>query len=279
MKNLIAFVIKHHFIFVFLFLQFICVLLMVNNKGYQGSHILNSSNLVVANIYQTAQNTKEYFALKRENDLLNKENAQLRNLLKTNYAALPLIEFKKNDTLYKQQYTYISAKIVNSSVNKRRNFLTLNVGKNEGISRDMAVMSSNGIVGIITDVSNNFASAMSVLHKDFGINCQLKKDGSYGPLIWDGKSYEYCSMIDIPTHAKLKKGDTVVTSELSGIFPEGILVGFVDSFERKQGESFYTAKIKLSANLKKVNHVYIIKNHFKGERDSLEKKSQKQIDD
>jgi rod shape-determining protein MreC len=278
-RNLAAFVLKHNFIFVFLFLQFICVWLMVHSDGYQGSHVLNSSNLVVANVYKTAANTKEYFLLKQENDKLNNENAQLRNLLKTNYAALPLLEYKKNDTLYKQQYTYVSGKIVNASVNKRRNYLTLNIGKNQGLTHDMAVMGPDGIVGIVTNVSDNFCSVMSVLHKDFGINCQLKKDRSYGPLIWDGKSYEYCSMIDIPTHAKMKKGDTVVTSELSGIFPEGIMVGPIEDYERKQSESFYTAKVKLSTNFKKVNHVYIIKNRFKTERDSLEKNSHIKNDD
>lgn len=252
---------------------------MVRKDGYQGSQVLNSSNQVVANVYQTAANTKEYFSLKQENDKLSNENAQLRNLLKTNYAAIPLQEYKKNDTLYKQQYTYISGKIVNTSVNKRRNYLTLNIGTNQGLTRDMAVMSNEGIVGIITNVSANFASVMSVLHKDFGINCQLKKDRSYGPLIWNGKDYQYCSMIDIPTHAKIKKGDTVVTSELSGIFPEGVLVGFIEEYERKQNDPFYTAKVRLSTNFKKVNHVYVIKNKYKPERDSLEKISHKQVDD
>jgi rod shape-determining protein MreC len=173
----------------------------------------------------------------------------------------------------------MNAKVVNSSVNKRRNFLTLNVGTDQGIKQDMAVMSSEGIVGIVTNVSANFSSVMSVLHKDVRVNCQLKKDGSYGPLIWDGKDYRYCLLTDIPTHAKIKSGDTVITSELSGIFPEGITVGTVESFERRQNEGFYTAKIKLSADLKKVNHVYVIKNKFKTERDSLETLTQKQIDD
>ncbi len=279
MKNLLAFVVKHNFIFIFLVLQVLCILLMVNRNGYQGSHVINSSNEVVANVYQTAANTREYFALKQENDRLAIENAALRNLLKSNYSAIPLAEYKKNDTLYKQQYSYVAAKVVNSSVNKRRNFLTLNIGSNMGISRDMAVMTSNGIVGIVTDVSNNFSTVMSLLHKDVRVNCQLKRDGSYGPLIWDGKDYRYCLLTDIPTHAKIGKGDTVITSELSGIFPEGIIVGTIESFERRINESFYTATVLLSANLKKVNHVYVIKNKHKGERDSLETKTQKQIDD
>lgn len=279
MKNLFAFVIKHNFIFVFFLLQVVCAWLMVQNNGFQGSHVLNSSNLMVANVYQSAANTKEYFYLKQENDKLALENAVMRNFLKTNYAVVPLKEFTKNDTIYKQQYSYIGAKVVNSSVNKRRNFLTLNIGSNQGIAQDMAVMSSNGIVGIVTNVSENFSSVMSLLHKDVRVNCQLKKDGSYGPLIWDGSDYRYCMLTDIPTHARMKKGDTVITSELSGIFPEGIMVGTIDSYEKKPNESYFTVKVRLSADLKKVNHVYVIKNKFKVERDSLEINTQKQIDD
>lgn len=263
----------------FILLQVVCIFLMVRNGGFQGSHVLNSSNEVVGGVYNAAANTKEYFALKGENDILAKENAFLRNLLKSNYNIIPLTRYEKLDTVYKQQYSYLSAKVVNSSVNKRRNFLTLNIGKELGIAHDMAVISPDGIVGIVTDASDNFSSAMSILHKDVRVNCQLKKDGSYGPLVWDGKDYRYCLLTDIPTHAKIRAGDTVITSELSGIFPEGIMVGTVDSYEKRQNEGFYTVKVKLSADLKKVNHVYIIRNKFKGERDSLEKVSQKQVDD
>lgn len=279
MKNLFAFLVRHNFIFAFLFLQVLCVWLMVRHSGYQGSRVLNSSNEMVAGIYQSAAYTREYFALRQENEKLSRENAVLRNFIKSNYASLPLIEYTKNDTLYKQQYTYTSAKVVNSTVNKRRNFLTIDAGENKNIHQDMAVMTSDGIVGIIANVSENFSSAMSLLHKDVRVNCQLKRDGSYGPLIWDGADYRFCQLTDIPTHAKIAKGDTVVTSELSGIFPEGLMVGTIESFERRQNESFYTAQVRLSADLKKVNHVYIIKNKLKGERDSLETSSQKQVDD
>jgi len=252
---------------------------MVQNNGFQGSHVLNSSNTAVANVYETAANTREYFSLKQENEKLALENSVLRNFLKTNYAVLPLQEFTKRDTIYKLQYSYINAKVVNSSVNKRRNFLTLNIGSEQGIKQDMGVMTSDGIVGVVTDVSRNFSSAMSLLHKDMKVNCQLKKDGSYGPLGWDGADYRFCQLIDIPTHAKIKQGDTVITSEFSRIFPEGIIVGTIESYERRRNESYYTVQVKLSADLKKVNHVYVIRNKFKNERDSLELQTQKQGDD
>lgn len=279
MRSLFAFVIKHNFIFIFVLLQAFSFWLMVQNTAYQGSRVLNSSNSAVASLYETSANATEYLSLREENDRLANENTVLRNALKSNLYVLPLKVYKINDTIYRQQYTYISSKVVNSSVNKMRNYLTLNVGNDMGVKRDMAVMSGDGIVGIVTDASDNFSSVMSLLHKDLRVNCQLKRDGSFGPLTWNGDDYRHCILTDIPTHVKIKAGDTVVTSELSGIFPEGIMVGTVESFERKSNESFFTVKVKLSADLKKVKHVYVIKNKFKDERDSLESKTQQQIDD
>ena len=259
-------------------MQVFCFYLMARSDRYQGSRIINSSNKTAASVYQAAANTKEYFSLKSENEMLAAENAILRAMLRNNYIRLGQTELKKNDTVYKQQYSYIQAKVVNASVNNRSNYLTLNVGASSGITRDMAVFNSKGIVGIVKDVSANFASVMSVLHKDTKVNCQLKRDGSFGPLVWDGADYRYCLLTDIPTHARIKNGDTVITSELSGIFPEGIPVGTIESYERRQNEPFFTAKVKLSADLKNLNHVYVIKNRYKQERDSLEQTTQVQSD-
>lgn len=249
---------------------------MMRGKNYQGSHLINSSNRVAANVYQIESNTKEYFSLKHHNQLLLAENVALRNKLKSNYMLSTLNEFVKKDTVYKLQYQYIGAKVVNASVNNRNNYITLNVGSSSGVTRDMGVFNTEGMIGFVKDVSENYASVMSVLHKDFAVNCQLKRDGSYGPLIWDGKDYEYCLLTDIPTHAKIKTNDTVITSEISSYFPEGIMVGTIESYERRQNEQFYTVKVKLSAKMKNLNQVYVIKNRFRSEKDSLEKATQKQ---
>lgn len=278
MKNLLTFLYKHNFFFVFLLMEMLCVFIIVKNNGYQGSSIFNSANAVSAKVYKVSSNAKEYLLLQDENERLAKENVFLLNRIKLGYSALPLKTYKKNDTLYKQFYEFINAKAINNSVNKRNNYLTLNIGSSEGITHDMAVINSSGIVGIVKDVSPNFASVMSILHKDVRVNCQLKRDGINGSLLWDGLDYSYCSLINIPTHARIKKGDSVITSNLSGIFPEGIMVGYVDSYERRQNESFYTVKVRLSADMKKVNHVSVIKFNYKAEKDSLELKSQTQSD-
>jgi rod shape-determining protein MreC len=278
MKNLINFLYKNNFFFVFIFLEFICVFILIKNSGFQGSSLLNSSNKVSASIYEVESSAKEYLLLKDENERLAKMNSFLLNRIKLGYGAIPLKVYKKSDTLYRKEYEFMNGKAINSSVNKRNNYLTLNIGSLQGVKKDMGVITSDGIIGIIKDVSDNFSSAMSILHKDVRVNCQLKKDGTYGPLIWDGLDYQFSNLTDIPTHAKIKKGDTVVTSSLSGIFPEGIIVGFVESFEQRANESFYTIKVKLSADFKKVNHVSVIKYDYKAERDSLEIKSQVQSD-
>jgi len=278
MKNLLNFIYRNNFFFVFLVLEFICVLILIRNNGYQGSSLLNSSNAVSANIYAMQASTKEYLLLKDENERLSEQNTYLLNRLKLGYAALPLKIYTRHDTLYRQDYEFMNGKVINSSVTKRNNYLTLNIGSKLGVTRDMAVISSNGIIGIVKDVSPNFSSVMSILHKDVRVYCQLKKDGVYGPLIWDGSDYRYSNLINIPTYSKIQKGDTVITSSLSGIFPEGLLVGFVESYERRQNESFYTVKVRLSADFKKVNHISVVRYNKKAERDSLELKSQVQSD-
>lgn len=278
MKNILIFLYKNNFFFIFLLLECICCVLLIKNNGYQGSSLLNSSNEISSKIYELQTNAKEYLLLKDENERLARMNTYLINRIKLGYAAIPLKTYVKNDTLYKQEYEFMSGKVINNTINKRSNYLTLNIGSAQGITHDMAIITTDGIVGIVKDVSENFSSAMSILHKDVRVNCQLKKDGIFGPLIWDGSDYRFSNLTDIPTHAKIKKGDTVITSSLSGIFPEGILVGFVESFEQKANESFYTVKVRLSADFKKINHVSVIKNNYKAERDSLELKSQIQSD-
>ncbi|MES2566782.1 MAG: rod shape-determining protein MreC [Bacteroidota bacterium] len=278
MKNLLNFLYRNNFFFVFLFLEFICFLILIKNNGYQGSSLLNSSNKLSAKVYEAEAKAKEYLLLKDENERLAKMNTFLLNRIKLGYAAIPLKTYKIHDTLYKQEFEFMSGKAINNSVNKRNNYLTLNIGSDQGVTNDMAVITSSGIVGIVKDVSPNFSSVMSILHKDVRVNCQLKKDGTYGPLIWDGSDYRFSNLTDIPTHAKIKKGDTIVTSSLSGIFPEGILVGFVESYEQRPNESYFTVKVRLSADFKKVNHVSVIKYNYKTEKDSLETKSQIQSD-
>ncbi len=277
MRTLLNFAIKNYYYLLFVLLQVFCVLLILRNRNFQSTHIFNSANAISAKTYEVISTTKEYLSLKGENQKLAKENAELRNIMRSkSYELIQVSTMIKNDTLYKQKYIYLPAKIINNSTNLRSNYLTLNVGLEQGMVHDMAIINSEGIVGIVKDVSKNFSSALSILNKDVKVNCMLKRDRSYGPLSWEkDDDYETATLTDIPLHARFKVGDTIVTSALSSIFPEGIMVGKVKNFERKSGDQYFTVKVQLATQYKKLNHVYVIKNVFKIEQDSLQLKSQK----
>lgn len=274
MRSLILFIWKHHFFFLFLLLECICFYFIFKHNYYQRAAFVHSANKVSGSIFNAQSAITEYFHLKEDNLLLVEENARLRSLSKSSYLPFSQRSQVVNDTIYRQKYEYISAKVVNNSTNRRNNYLTLDRGSSLGVKPDMAVISSKGVVGIVANVSENFSSVMSLLHKDTRISAKIKKDGSFGPLFWEGEDYRYATLTDIPTHVPLLKGDTIVTSAYSLTFPEGILIGTVESFEIRSGSPFYTVKVNLSTDFKKVSYVYVINNIMKEEQENLENTAQ-----
>ncbi len=274
MRNLILFVWKNYFFFLFLLLESLCVYLLVKNNYYQRASFVNSSNQLSAGVLKTSSNIEEYFYLKKENENLTKENAELRSRLLESYSVIQRDTTSVNDTILRQKYSFTSAKVVNNSTNQQDNYLTLEKGTASGIEKDMAVITSTGVVGQVKEVSENFCTVMSLLHSKTSISAKIKKDGSYGPLVWEGVDYRYATLKDIPTHVRLAKGDTIVTSAYSVTFPENILIGKVESFERKAGEYFYTVKVRLLTDFKKLTHVYVVINMQKNEQSELEVRSE-----
>lgn len=277
MRSLLHFIWKHYFFFVFLLLESVCIYLVVQNNYYQHASFINSSNNVSATILKTSHGVKDYFYLKDVNEMLAKENAELRSRLLESYSVVVNDWHAAQDTVMHQKYVYTSAKVVNNSTNRRNNYLTLDKGTKQGIKSGMAVMTNTGIVGEVLAVSENFCTVKSMLHSQSIVSAQIKKDGSYGPLTWDGVDFEYVTLSDIPTHVRLKRGDTIVTSPYSKIFPENIKVGTVDTSERKSGENFFTVKVKLLTDFKKLTHVYIVENLLRKEQEELEKKSEAEV--
>jgi rod shape-determining protein MreC len=274
MRNLILFIWKHSFVFSFLLLETICFYLVVQNNNFQKASFINSANGVVVGVLETEKNVEDYFYLKSYNEDLLKENAELRSRSTASFSMIVNDSYSVNDTTYNQKYTYTSCKVVNNSINRRNNYLTLNKGAKQGIKHDMAVITSTGVVGVVKDVSENFCTVMSLLHSKSTISSKIKKNGFFGPLTWEGENFSYATLNDIPSHVQLVKGDTIVTSAYSLAFPENIMIGTVESLERKPGAIFFTVKIKLSTDFKKLNYVYVVNNLQKLEQEELEKRSE-----
>lgn len=278
MRNLILFIWKKNFFFTFLLLEILSFYFIINNNYFHRSSFINSSNYVAANILRTTKNIKDYFSLKEQNQILANENAILRTHSFASFDEVIQDSYAITDTIYKQKYTYTSCKVVNNSVNRRNNYLTINKGYNDGIKQDMAVITAAGVVGVVKNVSANFSTVMSLLHEKTVISCKIKKNGFFGPLIWDGEDYRFALLKDIPTHASLKKGDTVTTSTYSLLFPENIMVGTIENFERRSSDFFFTVKIKLTTDFKKLIHVYVVTNLQKEEQERLEDQTHAEMD-
>ena len=176
MRNLILFLTRNYYILLFLTLETFAVFLVIQNNHFQRAHFLNSSNVVSGSIYQTYSGITDYFGLKYQNKKLAKENIVLRNQLRGLFSEEMRTGVVK-DRLHNQQYIYMLAKVVNNSTNRRKNYLTLNIGSKQGVKTEMAVISSDGIVGIVRDVSDNFSSVMSLLHESIRIPVTIKKFG------------------------------------------------------------------------------------------------------
>ena len=279
MRNIFVFIWRNHFVFLFLILQSFAIYLLIQNNNYQRAGFINSANKVSGNFLNAYSNITEYFSLKNANEILAAENAELKKHHPNSYFKYDVQVFNINDTIYRQQYTYRAARVVNKSVNKRNNYLTLNRGSLHGVEQDMAVITPLGVVGIVKNVSENFCTVLSMLHVNSKISAQIKNNNYFGSMVWNGNDASVVNLVDIPSHVKLHKGDTVVTTSFSTIFPEGIVVGTIEEFELKAGDNFYTIKVKPGTDFRSVTNVYVVGNLLKNEQLQLETSEEEQGND
>ncbi len=273
MKSLLIFLLRIHFLLLFILIEVFSISLLVNNNNFQRARMVNFTRQLSGKYHQKLANLKEYFSLKVENQQLIEENNRLLNIIESTYKSDEIFFRNVNDTVYNQRYFYTPAKVVNNSVNKKHNYITLNKGEKQGIKHEMAVVSDGSIVGVVKGVSKNFATVISLLNLDFKISAKVKKNGYFGSLIWDGNNYNTAVLNEIPLHADIQPGDSIITSGFSSIYPEGILIGYIEDFEEKGG-SFYTIYVKLSTDFKRLNNVNIIGNLTQKEKLELEQEAE-----
>lgn len=265
---------RFDYVLVFLLLVGISVLLIKENSYYQQSKIVNWCNRMAGGIYSISASAKEYVGLRHENEMLMAENAALRQQIASSYIHYDSKHFEYNDTVYQQIYHYITAHVIKNSWDKPRNYLMLNKGLRHGVRPDMAVISPQGLVGIITDASDNFSVVIPVLHPESRNSVMLKSTKSCGTLIWEGDNFCYGTVLDIPTTHPLKTGDTIVTSGQDPAFPVGIAAGYIDEVSNVPGSGFYHIRIRLATEFNKLEQVYIVHNSFAAEQEELDQRQE-----
>jgi rod shape-determining protein MreC len=270
MRNLFNFFWRHSIFILFILLEAVSLLLVVNNNGYQKSVAFAWVSEKTGELQSGYNSFWEYLYLKQTNKDLAAENARYRSMRPSSFLITDTLVHYKKDTVYRQQFEMLSARVISNSTNSATNYMQLNKGKLEGINKDMAVVSPTGVVGIVVSVSNNFSWVMSLINKETRISARIKKNGQIGTISWEGGSYRYISLKDIPTHVRIARGDTIVTSGYSHEFPQGELIGVINDFEIKSGDHFYTINVRLVVDFNSLDHVYVIRNLLKEEQTKLE---------
>lgn len=279
MRNLLIFISKYNAFFLFLIFEISSLIIYIKYNSFQKATFINSSNQVTGNIYGRVNKLNQYLALKESNDSLMAENARLRNQLPSSFYADTAARHTVTDTVYHQQYTYIAAKVINNSVNRANNYMTINRGSNEGIAKDMGVICSSGLVGIVVNTTAHFSTIRSFLHKDTKISAMVTDTKDIGSMIWSDDLGPHTGLlIDIPNHVKPRLGEPVVTSGFS-LFPPGISIGKISKLNAKGGGFFLNMEVNLSVDFSRLEYVYVVINKLAVEQATLEAQQKKDDQD
>jgi rod shape-determining protein MreC len=270
MRNLLRFIIYNQFILLFLIFEIISISFIVNNNKYHKSKYLIFSQHISGIISEKRNNLVQYLSLKEINQQLVLENLKLKNQI-TSSGTISSKNLKKENFLKTMRYGYISANVINNSVNKQYNYITINKGILDGIETDMAVIAADGVVGLVESVSDNYAVVISLLNRNLKVSAKFKKNDYFGSFEWTGKNYRQAILNEIPLHVDVVKGDTIVTSGFSALFPEGVPLATVENFTIRSG-TFFTIDLKITTDFKRLNNVYVIKDYKKAEQLMIEKK-------
>lgn len=270
MQQILSFFLKNKFFLLFLFLELIAIFFTIQSHSYHRSKFVNSSNFVTGGIYNKINNFKEFILLKSENKRLSEENVHLKNLLNLQNISTFSSDSTIIDTVkYYQKFKFISAKIINNEYRSNNNYLTINKGSANGITSDLGVINSKGVIGITRSVSNRYATVLSILNVNNQINVKLLNGDHYGSLSWDNKDYKTVQLLYLPIQAAIKIGDTILTGGKSTIFPEGIPVGTIKSF-KTENNNYESINITLFNDMSAISYVNIIDNLDKIEIKTLE---------
>lgn len=256
MRNIILFFAKHGSTFLFILLEIICFILIINFNNNQKSIYLHSSNLVSGKLYKEKQRLVDFFSLSEQLDSLQEENARLMRRVLYHEGYGKSIEIDSGQF----NFQLIPAKIINQSINSRNNYLTINKGTSHGIRADMGVIDKNGIIGIIQGANTKYARVLSLLNSKSRISAKIKNKGYYGNIVWRNLDTQRLDLEAIPTHATVAVGDSIVTSGYSTMFPSDIFIGTIETYDTKKGASNYNITVKLNNNFSNLQHVFVIDN-------------------
>ncbi len=279
MRNLLDFLLRYSHCFLFVILEVVCFVLLFRFNNYQGSVYFTSANWLCGTVYEISSSITDYFHLKTVNDELTDRNLDLEREVATLRAVVTELTSDSDAVGSLQQlaladFRRIKAHVVNNTLNRADNFITIDKGRADGVQEEMGVVCGNGVVGIVGKTGSHHALVISLLNSKSSISCKVRNSGYFGYLRWDGTDVRYTYLHDVPRYTECQKGDTIVTSGYSSIFPEGIMVGVVEDIEDSHDGLSYLLKVRLSTDFGRLNDVRVIALEGREELDELVKENE-----
>lgn len=273
MQTLLNFFIKHNHWFLFLLLEGIGIMLIVQFNNYQNAKMFTSANSMAGNIFAAITDINSYFSLKSENTELLQYNKELNEKIEKLQAELA--QHKDSATVASlpnkaRGFFYNSATVVNNSLNAVNNYITIDKGTADGVEEEMGVFCNEGVVGIIYVASKHYSVVIPLLNSKSSISCRVKGSDSFCTLQWNGNDTRHSHLVDLPRYTQFEQGDTVLTSGFSSIFPGDIPVGTIEKVEDSDDGMFAQAQVKLFTNFATLRKVYIVGNEGRKEQWELE---------
>ncbi len=252
MQQILIFLFKNKHFFLFLLLFLFAFIITISTRTYHGAQFWNSANTISGNFFQIQQTFGEYFQLKKDNEVLLQNNAALKKeVLRSKSSGINPAQL---------QFTSVTGVVIKNSYTLSHNYLTINVGSDQGVKQDLGVISDQGVVGIIDRVNSRFARVQSILNLKSKISVQIKNTNHLGILEWRGLDPRFAVVSDVPSLAKIAVNDTIVTSGNSLAFPKGLVVGVIKKFELDESQNYYSIQIELINDLTSINAVYVLTN-------------------
>jgi rod shape-determining protein MreC len=280
MRNVFLFIRRHFNFLFFLVLQIIALSFLFRFNKFHEAAFLNVSTEITGRFYERYNNIEYYFQLKKTNESLVQENLRLRQQLKDNFEAPDSLRRLIHDTIRVDSHTVIKylvmeAKVVSNTTSLRDNYLTIHRGFAQGVRPNMGVTGPQGVVGSVVNVSKNFATVQSMLHYQFHMVAKLKHSNETGTIQWDGVSPLYVTLKNIPKSVRVQTGDTVLTTQLSNLWPANLMIGTIAEIVPDNSSNFYTLKVRPATNFGTIEYVYVIDNTQSEEQKMLEDSTRK----
>ena len=264
MQSIINSILKNRNLIIYLFLSFITINYLYNNSSAHYSGFGKIGTFISGSTSSISSYINTYFKLRQENNKLIEENLELKK------KESQFID--KSDTLDISESKIdkiIGAKVILNSINKSKNIILIDKGEINGITKEMGVISSEGVVGIIKNITDNYSSIVSLLNTDLKINAILKNSSTIGSISWNGLDPRVVQLNDIPLSSSIKIGDTIVTGGMSFYFPKGIPIGKIEDYENTSLEGYYSIDVSIFSDFSSLSNLYILQRTDNDEIKSL----------